>query len=148
VAIDPTNAAARRGLALLTGKIDRSQLLAEGQELDPSWQAEEIQAAGQSFTCPRCGGRMAFEIEAERLTCEYCGYVEKAQMQEPAPQPGEQVLDFIMPTARGHRWAGALQRLTCERCGAQQLLPRGIRRRNVLLWIQSAYRFGGTGGID
>jgi hypothetical protein len=68
---------------------------------------------------------MAFEIEAERLTCEYCGYVEDALKQAPTLQPDEQVLDFIMPTARGHRWAGAQQRLTCERCGAQQLLPPG-----------------------
>jgi ribosomal protein S27AE len=125
VAIDPTNAAARRGLALLTGKIDRAQLLAEGQELDPSWKTDEIQAAGESFICPRCGGRMAFEIEAERLTCEYCGYVENAQIGEPLAPSEEQVLDFIMPTARGHRWAEASQRLTCERCGAQQFLPPG-----------------------
>ena len=125
VAIDQSNAAATRGLALLTGKIDRTEVLAEGQAPELSDMAGEVQAVGQSFTCPRCGGRMAFEIETERLTCEYCGYVENAQSQQPMQQPDEQVLDFVMPTARGHRWAGAQQCLTCERCGAQQILPPG-----------------------
>jgi DNA-directed RNA polymerase subunit RPC12/RpoP len=125
VAIDPTNAAARRGLALLTGKIDRSRLLAEGQELDPRQMAGEVQANGQSITCPRCGGRMAYDIAAERLTCEYCGHVVSAGMEQALQPPGEQVLDFVMPTTRGHRWAGALHLFACERCGAQQVLPPG-----------------------
>ncbi len=35
------------------------------------------------------------------------------------------MLDFVMPTTRGHRWAGALQLFACERCGAQLVLPPG-----------------------
>lgn len=125
VAIDPTNAAARRGLALLTGKIDLTRLMAEGQGVDRAQVSGEVQAGGQSFTCPRCGGRMAFEVAAERLMCDYCGYIENAPEQAPKKLPGEQVLDFVMPTTRGHRWAGAQQRFTCERCGAVMILPPG-----------------------
>jgi DNA-directed RNA polymerase subunit RPC12/RpoP len=123
VAVDPTNAAARRGLALLTGKIDQSRLMAEGQELDSAHIADEVQAGGTSFICPRCGGRMAYNVTAEHLACEYCGHVQDVQEQD--ARPGDQVLDFVMPTTRGHRWAGALQQFTCEQCGAQQVLPPG-----------------------
>lgn len=123
VAVDPTNAAARRGLALLTGKIDRSRMMAEGQALDRAQIAEEVKAGGTTFSCPRCGGRMSFDVAAEQLTCEYCGHTQNAQERD--SKPGEQVLDFVMPTTRGHRWAEALQYFTCERCGAQLVLPPG-----------------------
>jgi len=125
VAIDPTNAAARRGLALLTGKIDRSRLMAEGQGIDHAQVADEVQAGGQAYTCPHCGGRIAYNVTIERLACEYCGYVEDIPAAEPTKLPAEQVLDFVVPTTRGHRWAGAQQHFTCERCGAQLILPPG-----------------------
>lgn len=123
VAVDPSNAAARRGLALLTGKIDPSRIMAEGQELDRTGMAGEVQAGGTSFACPRCGGRMAYDVTAGQLACEYCGHMEDAQGQGATHEA--QVLDFVMPTTRGHRWAAALQQFTCERCGAQLVLPPG-----------------------
>lgn len=125
VALDPSNAAARRGLALLTGKIDPSRLMAEGQGLALTQAVEAVQANGQSYTCPRCGGRVSYDISAQQLACEYCGYVENAGASQPQKQPGEGVLDFVMPTTRGHRRAGAQQYFSCERCGAQLILPSG-----------------------
>lgn len=125
VAIDPTNVAARRGLALLTGKIDRSQMMPEGQGIGRAQEGAEIEVDGRSFACPRCGGRMAYQIAVKSLVCEYCGYQESAPEQPAQALPAEQMLDFVIPTTRGHRWTQAQQRLTCERCGAQQVLPPG-----------------------
>lgn len=127
VALDPSNAAARRGLALLTGKIDPSRLMAEGQGLEPVQATEAIQADGQAYTCPRCGGRVSYNISLQRLACEYCGYVENAKVAEAQKRPGEQVLDFVMPTTRGHRRSGAQQYFSCGRCGAQLILPPGYK---------------------
>ena len=134
VALDPTNMAARRGLALLKGKIDPAKLVPEGLERDVTLAPEPVEAQSQSFQCPRCGGRMIFSTLSLQLSCEYCGYQEQAESAADEPQaPGsvadraEQVLDFVMPTTLGHHWSQAQQHLSCERCGALSLLPPGFK---------------------
>jgi transcription elongation factor Elf1 len=128
VAIDPMNAAARRGLAMLTGQIDESRLMPEGGALGTSQEGVETEAQGQAFQCPRCGGRMTFSVSKGLMVCEYCGYVHErapAKTAGPVADVNEKVLDFFMPTTRGHRWAEAQHRLCCERCGALSILPAG-----------------------
>jgi DNA-directed RNA polymerase subunit RPC12/RpoP len=56
--------------------------------------------------------------------CDYCGYAEESE-KLPAADTGEQLLDFALPTTRGHRWAEAQHRLVCEQCGSVCLLPVG-----------------------
>ena len=134
VALDPTNVAARRGLAVLKGKIDLAKLVPEGLERDVALAPEPIEAQSQSFQCPRCGGRMIFSTLSLQLSCEYCGYQEMGESTADEPQaPGsvadraEQVLDFVMPTTLAHHWSQAQQHLSCERCGALSLLPPGFK---------------------
>jgi DNA-directed RNA polymerase subunit RPC12/RpoP len=131
VAVDPTNAAARRSLAILTGKIDPQYMVSEGSPPDytPPAQLSGIETAsaeaqGHSFLCPQCGGQMFSAVQTGLLTCEYCGYV---QIEAPGSLAGAagQVLDFVMPTALGHQWAAKQHRMACERCGAQSLLQAG-----------------------
>lgn len=125
VAADPGNAAARRGLVLISGKLDASQVLEEGEAVPPRrpTQPEEARAA-QAFICPNCGGQMHFDTLRSGLLCEYCGFLQKAEP-KPAGEISEQVLDFVLPTERGHRWAEAQHNLTCEQCGSVSLLPVG-----------------------
>jgi len=125
VAVDPSNIAARRGLALLTGKIERQKLMPEGAGLERGSLPQEVEASGEALSCPKCGGRMTFNIQRERLSCEYCGYAESAPDSKIQPEEAEQTLDFYVPTTRGHRWAAAQQLFKCERCGALSLLPPG-----------------------
>jgi DNA-directed RNA polymerase subunit RPC12/RpoP len=145
VALDPANASARRGLAILRGKIDQSKLLPEtvpewasesvkaGAALNTVAPAHEIEVEGDAFLCPSCGGRMSFSMLSGQLTCEYCGHYEEAPGTDSEGQEtlysssdrAEQVLDFVMPTTVGHAWAQAQQHLCCERCGAHSLLPAG-----------------------
>ncbi|MBN2549839.1 MAG: hypothetical protein JXB15_11815 [Anaerolineales bacterium] len=132
VARDPTNVAARRGLALLTGKIDQSRLMPEGAGMLAREGNEDVEAHAQTFLCPKCGGHMSFSVTLGLLSCEYCGYVnieepegQSARKAAPVADQAEQVLDFVMPTTRGHRWAEAQHSLSCERCGALSLLPPG-----------------------
>ncbi len=74
VGIDPTNISARRGLALLRGRIDESRLIQENRERDDLPDGTEDQAEIDSFQCPQCGGGMVFSILREQLVCDYCGF--------------------------------------------------------------------------
>ncbi len=127
VAADPGNAAARRGLVLLSDKLDRSRLLDEGQGVVPRHPLEpEDAVAAQVFICPSCGGKMEFDPARSTLLCEYCGYTEKYEA-IPAADTGEQLLDFALPTTRGHLWAEAQHRLVCGQCSSISLLPSGYK---------------------
>jgi DNA-directed RNA polymerase subunit RPC12/RpoP len=127
LASDPGNAAARRGLVLLSDKLDKSRLLAEGEGVQPRSPAEPEEASvAESYTCSQCGGRMAFEAQRNALVCESCGHIEYPDLR-PAADTAEQVLDFVLPTTRGHRWAEAQHRLSCSQCGAVALLAVGER---------------------
>jgi ribosomal protein L37AE/L43A len=129
VARDPNDVAARRKLALLTGKLDAAQVLPEGSEMAPRRPAEAEEARSEAFMCPKCGGHMSYNIQAGRFTCEFCGYTQAGEAGDSiwAADRAEQVLDFVMPTSRGHRWAEAHHRLGCAQCGAVSLLPPGTK---------------------
>lgn len=125
VAIDPNHAAARRGLALLNGMLDETEVLAEGTE-PPRRKQEIVDVEAQVFLCPQCGGHVAFSMVAGQLTCNYCGHVledEPPQIVPSIADRAEQVLDFVLPTTSAHRWAEGQRRVACERCSAVILLP-------------------------
>lgn len=123
VSADPGNAAARRGLALLTGKLDPKQVVPEGEGVAPrNPQAPEPAQAAETYLCAQCGGHMAFETVQQALVCEFCGATQSIQSRAAADE-AEQPLDFTLFTTRGHRWAEAEHILSCERCGAGWLLP-------------------------
>ncbi len=130
LAADPNNSAARRGLVLLSEKLDQERLLAEGQGVAPRQPSEPEEAVpAVTFLCPQCGGHMFFDARLHNLTCEYCGFVQVTEQQKPA-ETAQQTLDFVLPTTRGHRWAEAQHRLTCEQCGAVTLMPEGQKALN------------------
>jgi hypothetical protein len=124
IAADPANAAAKRGLALLTGRIRPEDIVPEGETVAPRQPpAPEPSEVRRAFTCPRCGGRLRFEPEIIDLRCENCGYVEGV-VEEPAAG-AQQVLDYALPTRQGQRWAEAHRHYTCRQCGAASVLPPG-----------------------
>ncbi len=126
LAADPTNAAARRSLVMLSDNQDESRLLEEGEGVQPRHadQPEEAQVL-QAFSCSQCGGRMEFDVERQNAVCMSCGYVEVIEEEAAPIEASEQVLDFVLPTTRAHRWAEAQHRLACSQCGAISLLPPG-----------------------
>jgi DNA-directed RNA polymerase subunit RPC12/RpoP len=124
VAADPHNGAARRGLALLTGKIDRETILSEGESVEARQPTEPEDAhTKKAFLCPQCGAHMEFDIHSSNLVCRSCGHVQDSV--ELSAADTEQVLDFVLPTTSGHRWAESQQNLRCQRCGAGSLWPPG-----------------------
>jgi len=132
VALEPTNVVARRGSAMLTGKLDPNQVLGAGAPdsragtaTAPGTVMETEVKGGQVFQCPNCGGRMAFDVRREMLSCEYCGHSMVTKGRGAYIEGTEQVLDFVVPTERGRRWAKAEQQFKCEKCGALSVLPPG-----------------------
>lgn len=124
IAADPANAPARRGLAILTGRLKAEAVLPEGVSVQPDVPAAGAAAEVQrSFDCPQCGGRMRFDAELMNLKCAHCGFIQAVE--EVSLRDGAHPLDFTLPTARGHLWAAGERRFHCPQCGAATLLPAG-----------------------
>jgi DNA-directed RNA polymerase subunit RPC12/RpoP len=124
VASDPADASARRGLVMLSEKLDKSRLVPEGQAVQPRQPTGPEQADSEAYMCPHCGGRMSFDPGKNGLLCESCGYLQETEAR-PAADSAEQPMDYVLPTTRSQRWAEAQHRLSCAQCGALILLPPG-----------------------
>ena len=124
VSANPGNVAARRGLAMLTGKLDSASTLSPGESVQvrKTAQPEDAQAR-DTFLCPQCGAHIEFDIHAKELVCRSCGYM--IETEELPAADREQVMDFVLPTERGHRWAVSQQQFSCQQCGASSLWPPG-----------------------
>lgn len=124
IAADPGNAQARRGLAILMGKLKREEVLPEGSTVTAREAASpQPVAVRRTFDCPQCGGRLRFDPEIVDLKCEHCGFVEVVE--EVALQDGAQPLDYALPTVKAHAWAMGERLFTCGQCAATTLLPAG-----------------------
>ena len=125
VAADPSNRLARRALALFIGKIFPSNILQEGEgvHIQPREDLLETQTKN-AFICPQCGASLSFNTHTKSQECRYCGYTHKIE-QIPAADSSEQVLDFTLPTIKGHTWAENAQRYACTQCGAVSLWQAG-----------------------
>ncbi|MFN3309000.1 MAG: hypothetical protein ACK44E_07300 [Anaerolineales bacterium] len=100
LAADPNNGAARRGLAILSGKLDRSRLRAEGEEVKARQPEEPLEAQAEHvFRCEKCGGRMRYEVSNQWLICEHCGTRRPLSLAAAADE-AEQVMDFVLPTTQ------------------------------------------------
>jgi DNA-directed RNA polymerase subunit M/transcription elongation factor TFIIS len=125
LAADPSNGAAKRGLVLLSDKLDHSRLMEEGESVQPrnTDEPEEAQIEA-TFMCPKCGSYLLYDPEKTTLNCQHCGY-QQALSKEAVAEKNEQVLDYVLPTTRGHRWAESQHRVSCSQCGAVTIIPAG-----------------------
>lgn len=124
IAANPGNPEARRGLAILEGRLNPKDILPSGEGVEAQNPAEPAEAvARRSFVCPQCGGALRFDPESVDLKCANCGFVEVVE--EVAMADVQQVMDVTLATRRGHRWAEAEREMTCEQCGATTIFPAG-----------------------
>jgi DNA-directed RNA polymerase subunit RPC12/RpoP len=124
VAVDPSNAAAKRGLLMINEKLDKTQLIPEGAAFIPQTASSPLEASLKTYTCPNCGATISFDIHDTTLVCQFCGFTRKVD-QHVLSESSEQLLDAALPTQRAHRWANSQSRLTCEQCGVVIILPPG-----------------------
>ena len=124
VAIEPSNAAAKRGLLMINGKLDETHLIPEGASFIAQEPPSPIEAVAKTYLCPNCGATISYSIHDTTLVCQFCGFTRKVD-QHVINESSEQLLDVILPTERAHRWAESQSRLTCEQCGVVIILPVG-----------------------
>jgi hypothetical protein len=123
LAADPHNATAKRGLVMLSGKVKPDEMLPLGAKVTPQQTDTPLDAAARTFACPNCGGLMKFNPAVNGMQCERCGNARAVEARNAFGEQSEHVLDFVLPTARAHRWAAAHHLVTCQNCGAGSLLP-------------------------
>jgi DNA-directed RNA polymerase subunit RPC12/RpoP len=118
LANEPTHPEARRALALLDGRLQPGELI--NPDALPGPAAQTQAATTDRFTCPTCGGRMAFAPDGRSLVCDFC-----SRNQTLAAAAPQQEQDFIlsMATRRGHRPPQTVKTVSCQGCGAQFVLP-------------------------
>ncbi len=121
LAADPFHPEARRALAILEGKLKSEEII--NPENLPAVPNGTISSQADRFTCPTCGGRMAFAPDGQTLTCDFC-----SSRQNISPeQVGEQDFLLTMATAKGHLRSEAMHAFHCKGCGAEFLLaPEAI----------------------
>lgn len=125
LSIQPTNPAARRGMALLDGRLSQTDII-NPDKLVQDVPAETQEAKAEQFRCPRCAGRMNYTPDGKTLRCDFCGYKDdpeagNAQPHQPDYGIGAMEQDFIaaLATAKGHLQAVATRVLQCQSCAVE-----------------------------
>jgi len=124
IAVDPSNVMAKRGLLMLDEKLDKSNLIPEGEAYVPQMAQAPDEAVIKTYICPNCGAKISFDIHDITLVCQFCGFTRKIN-DDVTTDSVDQVLDAVLPTTKAHRWTENQTRVTCEQCGVVILLPSG-----------------------
>lgn len=124
LAANPGNPEAKRGLAILQGKLKAADVKPQGAAIEARNPIEPAEAEpAKTFLCPQCGGTMRYDTHTTDLKCDRCGHIQVVE-EVPAKEV-EQVLDLALGTAKGHRWAEAQRRMVCQQCNATTIFPIG-----------------------
>lgn len=121
LSFDMRHAHARRGLAILDGKLDAREII--DPDALPALSTDPAQATADRFMCPQCGAKMVFAPDGVSLVCEHCT---RSQTLPSQGEAAEQDFMIAMATARGHGAPVAMQVFHCQGCGAEFILPPGV----------------------
>lgn len=125
---DPANGPARRGLALLDGRLKPEDLINPDQPIAPAQPVDTPAPTGvRRYACPQCGGTLSFAADKRALLCDHCGNrLHEYQALQQGALITEQDFIVTLSTAKAHRWELPAERtLKCEGCGATFTLPPG-----------------------
>lgn len=118
LAHEPSHPQARRGLSILDGRLDPTQVIDPNRQPVPPPDDSPQPAPARQFVCQQCGGKMAFTPDGKSLTCIYCN---RHTSLHPTIQGGEMVQehDFTvaLATAKGHSRPMAMRSFKCQTCG-------------------------------
>ncbi len=132
LALDPTNGVARRGIALVDGRL-RQEEIVDPDRIQPNIPDEPQTAQAEQFVCPRCSSRMNYTPDGQSLRCEFCGH-EQALNEDGADAArtefglGGMEQDFVVGLAKasGHVRPVAMRTLQCQGCGVEFVLTPEI----------------------
>lgn len=127
LAFDPSNSSARRGLAILDGRLDPADIIDPDHPPAPPHEEASQPVKTHRFVCQQCGGKMAFRPDGSSLQCEYCSYEETPfAVMSAGTMLQEQDFTVAMATAKGHARPVGAQPFTCQGCGASFLLAPSV----------------------
>jgi DNA-directed RNA polymerase subunit RPC12/RpoP len=122
--IQPTSALARRGLAILDGRLNPDEIV-DPNKLKPRPSEAPIDARATHFRCPRCSARLNYAPDGRTLICEFCSHRQTLSANGQADTTDETGFgleqDFIaaLATARGHLQPVSMRQLRCEGCAIE-----------------------------
>jgi DNA-directed RNA polymerase subunit M/transcription elongation factor TFIIS len=133
LAFDPTHGVARRGLALLDGRLQASKIIDPNQLNQTVPQtAEEISA--EQFACPRCAAKLRFLADGQALRCGFCGYEQSVDGETAVSKTSqfgegafEQEFTTALAQAKGHLAPVNMRTFQCNGCAVEFVLaPEAI----------------------
>jgi tetratricopeptide (TPR) repeat protein len=126
--LDPTHGTARRGLAVLDGRINPHDIINPDQ-LHQEISDEPLAVNVEQFTCPRCAGHMNYTPDGRALICEFCLYQQYvAANGRPSTDDRfgqgafEQEFTLAMATAQGHVQPIQIRAFHCHNCAVEFVL--------------------------
>ncbi len=128
LAADPSNISARRGLAILDGRLKAEDIVDPDKPIAPvKPDATPQPSSVRRYVCPQCGGKMTYIAGKRSLVCDYCGnHLHEYQAIQQGALITEQDFTIALATAKGHRWELPVERtLSCQSCGATFTFPPG-----------------------
>lgn len=131
LALDPSNRLARRGLAIVEGRLDPAEIIDPDRQPAAPQQEPPGSIKTQRFMCQKCGGKMAFKPDGKSLRCDYCGH-EPTLLTALNEGATIQERDFAvaMATTKGHSHPVGMHSFTCQGCGASFLLASTVLSLN------------------
>lgn len=127
LALDPANSGARRGLAILDGRLQEAEIIDPDQQPaeTPSGTPQPITA--RRFVCPQCGGTMSFEPGDKMLRCQYCAHRQTVlSALNNALTVEEHDFAVALAVKQGHVLMSGVRTLQCQGCQARMLLSGEI----------------------
>jgi Zn finger protein HypA/HybF involved in hydrogenase expression len=125
----PVNPVARRGIAMIDGRLQASEIIDPDQSPRPAPADDQPrEVAAEQFQCPRCAARMNYTPDGKALICEFCAYEQPLDAPETHIQAeygfGGVEKDFIaaLSTAKGHSQPVAMRSIQCMTCAAEFVL--------------------------
>ena len=127
IAIDQANGPARRGLAILDGRLKPEDMIDPSQTVEPVKPvATPEPSAVRRYVCPKCGGKMSYDAAQHVLTCVDCGnHVPEDQAVQPGALIADQDFFATLPTAKAYRSA-------CGRAAVSIRLRRDAQAHSCL----------------
>ncbi len=129
IALHPTNPLARRGLAILDGRLQADEIIDPDNVQGGAAAPNEPRAISPAqFQCPRCAARMNYTPDGRSLRCDFCGCTQSLDEAGSRVQTdygiGGAEQDFIaaLATARGHTQPVASRAFQCDGCGVEFVL--------------------------
>ncbi len=133
LAFDPTHGVARRGLALLDGRLQAKDII-DPNKISQTVSEEPEQTSAEQFVCPQCAGNLQYLADGSTLRCGFCGYEQVVGDDVPRPKNGrfgegsfEQEFTTALAQAKGHLAPVQMRTFQCNGCAVEFVLaPEAI----------------------